>query len=210
MDSRFAGKNVKRNKCVINGFTLVSCRSTAKSNHSHKNTTTTITKNRYDTLQNLEVSPIILPVDSGGNSVESSHKKNSTKNNGKSQKKYAKSGNDPNPSGDIWDQKSLNLDTLFQSGIGNNFNIGIWNAESVRQKENSIKNISLTMTWIYLLCLNPGFTRMNCLIQLMSFHVLKASSCTSFHALTEKIHPVGVCSVFTGAILKLKNCPQSL
>ena len=51
----------------------------------------------------------------------------------------AKRGHASNPTGNIWDQATLNLNTLFETKCGNNFKVGIWNAESVRNKENQIK-----------------------------------------------------------------------
>ncbi len=55
-------------------------------------------------------------------------------------------GRNNNPTGDIWDQKSLNLDTLFNVSVNHDLKIGIWNAQSVRTKENLVKNAFLIMT----------------------------------------------------------------
>ncbi len=65
-----------------------------------------------------------------------------------------------NPTGDIWDWKSLNLNSLFSVSVIEDLEIGIWNAQSrVRNKESLIKNASLITTWIYFWFLNPGSTR---------------------------------------------------
>ena len=123
-------------------YDFVFCRSTSKSNTNAKISTTT-TKNRFEPLQMLEVSSKHPPDVSGGENVGTSTLMRPKIKNGKSHTKTAKSVNNPNPTGDIWDQKSLNLDTLFNVTSGNKFKVGIWNAESVRQKENLIKQYIL-------------------------------------------------------------------
>ncbi len=55
-----------------------------------------------------------------------------------------------NPTGDIWDRKSLNLNSLFSVSVIEDLEIGIWNAQSqVRDKESLIKNASMITTWMY-------------------------------------------------------------
>ncbi len=138
---------VKQNKNVDDYF--VCCRVSvprhkALANTSHKSSSTT-TRNRFDILQTIEVSDVNLSEDSdapmvmgGSGSLcpsKSTVESNLTK---KPRDKKVKARN-PNPTGDIWDQASLNLELLFQERVKNNFKIGVWNAQSVRQKENSVK-----------------------------------------------------------------------
>ncbi len=86
---------------------------------------TITTKNRFDPLQHLEDSQENPPNSLGVNKTKQ------------------KNVRDPNPTGDIWDQASLNLNTLFRVTRNNDFRIGIWNAQSVRSKENQIKQYIL-------------------------------------------------------------------
>ena len=76
-----------------------------------------------------------------------------------SKRHSAKSSKNQNPTGDIWEQSSLNLDTLFEIKTQSKFRIGIWNAESVRHKENQVKKYILDNdldifiileSWLYL------------------------------------------------------------
>lgn len=90
-------------------------------------------KNRFDPLQETNVSQEIPLMNTRG----------------KKSKSKGAHAYDSNPTGDIWDQTSLNLNTLFrvenisQVMKQNNFRIGIWNAQSVRLKENLIKQYIL-------------------------------------------------------------------
>ena len=54
--------------------------------------------------------------------------------------KSSKKARNQNPTGDIWEQKSLNLDMLFGQRQNEVLKIGIFNAESVRGKETMIKD----------------------------------------------------------------------
>ncbi len=73
-------------------------------------------------------------------STSNTKRSSRSSNPGTLKKKYTRNTRNQNPTGDIWDQKSLNLDTLFSVGVIDDLKIGIWNAESVRQKENLIKD----------------------------------------------------------------------
>ncbi len=90
------------------------------------------------------VSDNVLPDVLGGPKSNSKVSDNAPPNTlgGQKSKRRQRSYN-PNPTGDIWDQASLNLDRLFQVKVKSNFRIGIWNAQSVRLKENLIKQYIL-------------------------------------------------------------------
>ena len=121
-----------------------------KSNPNHNQLQTGITtRNRFDLLHDLEVgqdlvdNQEILPI-----TVDSiTRRKNDNVNLNKafksSHKNSSRNHKNQNPSGDIWDQKSLNLNTLFRSDEKSHLKIGIWNAESVRGKENLTKQYIL-------------------------------------------------------------------
>ncbi len=111
----------------------------------------TSTRNRFEVLQTDEVSESVPPSILGDINNEPLQNKRDQKSyngyNNKPKKSNSKKKNisqrDPNPTGDIWDQSSLNLDLLFQVKETNRFKIGVWNAESVRQKENLVKKYIL-------------------------------------------------------------------
>ncbi len=130
----------------------------------------TSTSNRYHCLQNWKVSENLPPNNLDGNSTpntlggktsvtnnsnlrtnrsEKSGKTNDTHNSylrtNRSEKKTHnhKQTRNQNPTGDIWDQKSLNLDFLFRNNLNESLRICIWNAESVRHKENLVKKYIL-------------------------------------------------------------------
>ncbi len=139
--------------------------SRAKPNISHKThqvliSTSITTRNRFQPLQNVEVSENDL-----ANKLASSNKERhgpiilnksqspkpdiwSQKSlnldmlfgSDQSDRTYVKSNRDQNPTGDIWEQRSLNLDLLFGTKPSENLKIAVLNAQSVRQKENLIKD----------------------------------------------------------------------
>ena len=102
-------------------------------------------KNRFGQLQQTEVGQDKLPINKGRiySPTSNTLARGRTNISGKSKGSSCKKSRDQNPSGDIWDQKSLNLDTLFGLSVVEDLKIGIWNAESVRQKENLIKDYML-------------------------------------------------------------------
>ena len=57
----------------------------------------------------------------------------------KSVKKTVKVIRNQNPTGNIWDQKSLYINVLFEQASKQHFTIGVWNATSVREKEELTK-----------------------------------------------------------------------
>ncbi len=155
--------NVRQNKkqiCASNHeFVSVSCRKSIaiKTHNSNKATNPTPTRNRFSPLQqqevsndvspdtlgdNHKVSQSVPPKKVGGNNPEFMNTVNSGINNtnGRKHKYYTKN---QNPTGDIWDQKSLNLDTLFRLKVNEDIKIGVWNAESIRKKENLAKQYML-------------------------------------------------------------------
>ncbi len=148
-------KHKNKNVAHVND-SFVFCRVTvprakALTNHSGKSSSTTI-RNRFHPLQNYEVSqtetevsltePVPLGNDSASSPTLIGHDQKPI-----ATRSYTKrSGRKPpgqtlnmNPTNDIWDQKSLNLDTLFRVDVNENLRLGILNAESARGKENLIK-----------------------------------------------------------------------
>ena len=129
-------------------------------NPSRKSSPTS-TRNRFTPLQSLEVSDNPSQNKLGEGRLQQRSQVNSkkfrltndTKNEsivGKKTKRELTNANivsrkpkNSNPTGNIWDQASLNLNTLFQAEKKDNINIGIWNAESVRQKESLIREYIL-------------------------------------------------------------------
>ncbi len=133
------------NKCSsCNNNSFISCRVSfpsvkASTNHSDKCSITTTTRNRFDALN--KVSHESLSIDADGGVSRSLHRKDPTQTKSKPRNKSTR---DQNPTGDIWDQASLNLDTLFRAKTNDAYlRIGIWNAESVRAKENLAKQYIL-------------------------------------------------------------------
>ncbi len=133
-----------QNKCVNENafvFSRVSVpRDKACTNSSNKLKSSTTTRNRFDPLQYSEVSQSYSPNTLGEEKLGSLKLRKPKYKTGKSSKTSVRN---PNPTGDIWDQSSLNLNTLFQVETKNNLRIGIWNAESVRHKENQVKDYIL-------------------------------------------------------------------
>ena len=141
-----------KNKSVANvNDVFVFCRVTVprdktQTNHSGKSTTI---RNRFHPLQYNEVSQTetevsqIEPGPLGDIAVSSpttvGHGQKPTVIRSNTKKSGRKPPDNKIPTYDIWDQKSLNLDTLFRVDVNENLRIGILNAESVRGKENLIK-----------------------------------------------------------------------
>ncbi len=141
-------RNVNRTANKLSNDIFICCRVSVPRNKTFTNSSdkfnSTSTRNRFEVLQTDEVSESVPPNIIGGIRLDPSHKGETRSHNGHTNKpKRSKSANksqrDPNPTRDIWDQSSLNLDLLFQEKINNKFKVGIWNAESVRQKENLVK-----------------------------------------------------------------------
>ncbi len=159
MDSEIAFVHTN-NKC--SNDTFICCRVSVPRNKASTNISgkfcPTTTRNRFDPLQTMEVSqhdPLtgldgsmvsdnVPPKTLGGPKSKSRVSENvppNTLGGPISRRKHRP--HNPNPTGDIWDQASLNLDTLFQARVKSNFRVGIWNAQSVRLKENLIKQYIL-------------------------------------------------------------------
>ena len=126
-------KNVNDNAFVFSRVSVP--RAKACTNNSDKHVCSTTTSNRFEILQNSEVSQFSAPILLG---VE---KKNSLnlRNSKKLKKKGKKFTYNPNPTGDIWDQSTFNLDNLFKTKPCEYLRFGVWNAESVRNKETLVR-----------------------------------------------------------------------
>jgi len=99
--------------------------------------------NMFEPLLNLEASNHVnedlssnQPTSLVRQNIDVSDLRPSDKRFKKSAKCSVPSKKNPNPTGDIWDQSSLNLNTLFEVKTQSKLRLGIWNAESVRHKEN--------------------------------------------------------------------------